>query len=510
MGYKEVDIRVPVHIQQSEIKSYIRKKVSIKDFSYSILLKSLDARNKKKICWQFRVGIRSDEIKGGVEPFPKQLEIPKSKTNLSVVVVGSGPAGIFSAKVLAEAGCKVTLIERGSPVLERKKAIQNFETTGQLDPINNYAFGEGGAGTFSDGKLTSRTKGISGEKNYIFSSFIDAGAPKEILYMTHPHLGSDNLLQVTQNLRQQFLNLGGEILFGTMLQKINCTGNKVVSIETNRGVLEAETFVLAIGHSAYETYTMLIHQGVEFQVKNFAVGMRAEHPQELINTAQWGVPKLPNVKAAEYRLTTKDSGNKAIYSFCMCPGGIVVPATAYENANIVNGMSLYLRNNQWANAAVVTGLHPDEMLNGKATPLSALKWLEKLEQSFYTFSKSYAAPAVLINDFLNDKVTSRFPSSSYPFDLLSADMSTLLPNRIINSLKEGLKSFSHKLRGYESGLLIGLESKTSSPVQVVRGNNLQATYKNLFIVGEGSGWAGGIVSSAADGIKASISILNNG
>ena len=234
--------------------------------------------------------------------------------------------------------------------------------------------------------------------------------------------------------------------------------------------------------------------------------MRAEHLQETINMAQWGTPKLPTVKAAEYRLTAK--AEKPVYSFCMCPGGFVVPATPYKHTNIVNGMSLYQRNSIYANAAVVVGAHPNELLGKTAMPLEALEWLEQLEASFYNYSHSYDAPAVQIADFMNKKPSNTLPDSSYPFNLVAADMEELLPPTIIAQLRNGLKSFSKKLKGYEEGILIGLESKTSSPIQVLRDKKtLFTNINNLIVAGEGSGWAGGIMSSAADGIRAAMSVL---
>jgi uncharacterized FAD-dependent dehydrogenase len=510
MGYKEVDIRIPVNISDVELKHFIGNKANLNHFSFHIILKSLDARNKKNICWQYRIGLQSDEIFGGEIPSYKSIEIPRKKYTQKAVVVGSGPAGIFSALVMALAGMSVTLIERGSQVHERKSKILEFEKNANFSESNNYAFGEGGAGTFSDGKLTSRTKSISLERNFIFKTFVEAGAPEEIIYMTHPHLGSDNLFSITQNLRQRFLDSGGEILFNTTFTDIQIQGNIVTSVITTKGSLQADFFVIAPGHSAFETYRMLIHRGIPFQIKNFAIGMRAEHPQELINKAQWGVSRLPGIKAAEYRLTSSDETKNPVYSFCMCPGGIVVPATAYKHTNIVNGMSVYLRNNFWANAAVVAGINPLEILGENATPLQTLDWLENLEQSFYSFSNSYKAPAVRIDDFLKDKTTLKLPQSSYPFGLIQADFTNLLPPKIIETLKSGLKNFTNKLYGYDQGVLIGLESKTSSPIQVVRDKeNFSAGYENFFIAGEGSGWAGGIVSSAADGIKIALSILKN-
>lgn len=509
MGYKEIEIKVDLKASGSEIRSIIAKKSGIKNFTYQVLRKSLDARNKRNIHWQYRVGVSSGNIKDGEKPEIPFIDIPRKNYESRALVTGSGPAGIFCALVLAEAGMKVTLIEQGSQVQKRKQGIEYFEAHAKLDENNNYAFGEGGAGTFSDGKLTSRTKGISKEKNYIFQSFIEAGAPGEIMYMTHPHLGSDNLFTMTCNLREKLINLGGEIIFDTKLENISVSGDYVVKAITGSGIIEAEHFVIASGHSSYETYKMLIRNKVPFRTKNFAIGMRAEHRQELINYAQWGVEKLPGLKAAEYRLTANDKVKKPVYSFCMCPGGVVVPATPYKHTNIVNGMSLYKRGNKYANAAVVAGVHPDELLGKQASPIEALEWLEALEHKFYLHSKSYSAPAVKIIDFINNRTSQKLKETSYPLGLSEADIYSLLPSAVTTSLKEGLLVFMRKLKGYEMGKLIGLESKTSSPVQVVRDKvTLLSGYFNLYVAGEGSGWAGGIISSAADGVRVALSILD--
>jgi uncharacterized protein len=502
MGYKEIDITIPVFLQHDELKSRIRKAARINNFSFQIIRKSLDARNKKKISWKYRIGILSDEINEGKADAVPDITPEFRKRRAHVVIVGSGPAGIFSALFLLLSGHKVTLIERGSTVDKRKEAIQSFENTGVFTPENNYAFGEGGAGTFSDGKLTSRTKSINRERNFIYNQFIKAGAPVEISYMTHPHLGTDNLYNITGNLRKYLLELGCQFHFDQMLVDLKTVNNKVVAVLTRGDKIEADYFILAIGHSAFETYRMLMRKEVPFRTKNFAIGFRAEHLQEIINKAQWGYTSLPGVSAAEYRLTSETSDKTPVYSFCMCPGGIVVPATAYEHTNVVNGMSYYKRNNPWANAAVVAGINLEKYLGRSVSPHETIDWLEKLESLFYEFSGGYNAPAATISSFIQGKNTGQLPQSSYPFSLIEADFRVLLPKGIIVPLVEGLTQFCNKLKGYETGIILGLESKTSSPIQALRDPVFMTTgYQNLYLAGEGSGWAGGIISSAADGLK---------
>ncbi|MBF0232226.1 MAG: FAD-binding protein, partial [Desulfamplus sp.] len=396
------------------------------------------------------------------------LEIPYRKREQKVLVVGSGPAGFFAAYVLQKAGFNTTLIERGADVKKRAASIKEFESTGYFNPVANYAFGEGGAGTFSDGKLTSRSKHISKEKQFVLSSYVQAGAPEEILYMAHPHLGSDNLKQIVKKLRKMFIDIGGTTLFETMLEDLIIKGGKVqgaltgssnssrcgsrasdnvsgsrtsknvsdprasdndhalmgttkneslmitdsskdfhINISKNPHVhmeIEADEIIIAPGHSAYETFRMLMEKGVQFRSKSFAIGCRVEHPQELINIAQWGRKSLPGVKAAEYRLTSKGDGQLPVYTFCMCPGGVIVPATAYESSNIVNGMSRYQRNGDFANAACVAGVNLSRLLSKDVEAAESLDWLEALEHKFYSYSDGYAAPFCTIQDFIDSKL----------------------------------------------------------------------------------------------------------
>ncbi|MBN1599827.1 MAG: hypothetical protein JW894_16145 [Bacteroidales bacterium] len=509
MGYKKIDIRLSVHDPHQELRKKISKKTGIKNFDYQIIKKSLDARNKKNICWQYCLGIISDEIKAGKEPCIESLEVPSEKKNLHVVIVGMGPAGIFSALYLLQSGCKVSLIERGSIVEKRQKSILRFEKEGVFDPSNNYAYGEGGAGTFSDGKLTSRTKNISKERNFIYNHLIDAGAPVEIFYLTHPHLGSDNLFKISKNIRKKLFDLGCEIFFDTRFTGLSIQNNKIKSIDTSAGQIEADKFIVTSGHSAYDTYRILINNNIKFKTKNFALGFRAEHKQEIINVAQWGIPEIPGIKAAEYRLTFNQDKDTPVYSFCMCPGGIVVPSTPFKHTNIVNGMSRYLRDNEFANAAVVAGFNIERFLKRKVLAEEALDWLEALENSFFRYTNSYNAPASAIQSFIAGKTSQALPQSSYPFELVEADFNELLPNAIIKSLKNGLTDFSHRLKGYESGIILGLESKTSALIQAERHpDHLYSNYENLYIAGEASGWAGGIISSAADGLKIAQKIIS--
>ncbi len=505
MGHKLISIKAPTLYNDDILRKLISGNLKISNFSWHIESKSLDARNKKNIHWLMRVAVVSDQIKEGEVPLKPELVIPFQKRNKQVIVVGSGPAGFFCSLVLQKAGFQTTLIERGSEVLKRNKAIGNFEAKGIFDPQNNYAFGEGGAGTFSDGKLTSRSKHISKERQFILSSYVDAGGPEEIGWMTHPHLGTDNLKNIVSNLRMKYQMLGGTILFETMLEDIKEKNGKVVEAMTSAGPIPVNALFIAPGHSAFETYRMLMRRGVAFRTKNFSIGSRMEHHQEVINLAQWGRKTLPGLKAAEYRISSPADGKHQVYSFCMCPGGVVVPATAYEHANIVNGMSYYKRDGMFANAACVAGIHPDELAGREVSPLEAIGLIEKLERQFYKFAGGFKAPSCSIQDFIDSRVRSDSLESSYPLGLKSAPLWELLPPVVENAIRKGLIDFSSKIKGFDTGNLIGLESKTSSPVQVIRGTTgLCNGFSNLFIIGEGSGYAGGIISSAADGVKAAM------
>jgi len=510
MGFKEFYIKLSTNYSENELRKFVRRKLRIRNFEYQILSKSLDARKKNNIQWQLKLLITSKELKGSMPEPPEGIDIPYKDRKKTVLVVGSGPAGFFAAYVLQKAGFGVKILERGSDVNKRARKIHDFETNGNFDQKGNYAFGEGGAGTFSDGKLTSRSKHISAEKQFILSSYVKAGAPEEIQYLAHPHLGSDNLKRIVQFLRNDFIDLGGELLFENCLADLQIKNKSVEFFNTEKGEMEADYYILATGHSAIDTSRMLINRGVSFRTKNFAIGSRMEHPQEIINLAQWGTPSLPGVKAAEYRLTSKTSDNHSVYTFCMCPGGIIVPATAFEERSTVNGMSLYKRNNYFANAACVASINLDNLLSKEVSPLEALDWLDNLERSFYNATKGYKIPACSIEDFLKQKNTGNFNrSTSYHLGTELMPLWELLPSQISEAIRKGLKYFCSRLIGFETGNIMGLESKTSSPIQILRDEHRRAEgIDNLFIVGEGSGYTGGIISSAADGIKAALSIIH--
>lgn len=509
MGYKEISLRLPTNYTEDQLRDTIKKTLHISNFNFHILNKSLDARQKRFIHWLIRVFVSSDELKGENPEIPSTIEIPSKKRKEKVIIVGSGPAGFFSAYVLQKAGFNTTIIERGCDVDTRDNGIKKFEETGTFDSKNNYAFGEGGAGTFSDGKLTSRSKRIGKEKQFILNCYIEAGAPKEIAYLAHPHLGSDNLKIIVKNLREIYQSIGGKVLFETEFTDIKSINGKVSQVVTNNDNLGADFLIVSTGHSAYETYRMLIDRGVKFRAKNFAIGSRIEHQQEIINFSQWGKKQLPGVKAAEYRLTSQTDETSSVYTFCMCPGGVIVPATAYKNKNIVNGMSLYKRNGEFANSACVASINPQKMFGDTVSAKQILDWVESLEHKFYDISKDYRAAICSITAFINKKEDNTSLTSSYKLGLNQVPLWELLPESVSNSLRNGLIDFTNKKKGFEIGNIMGLESKTSAPIQVLRDQTgLCEGFDNLYVAGEGSGYAGGIISSGADGIKVAMHIIN--
>ncbi|HRP02380.1 MAG TPA: FAD-dependent monooxygenase [Candidatus Kapabacteria bacterium] len=510
MGFSILEVNLRTDYATEDLVVAIQNKLNIKEFNYEILKQSLDGRSANDIHWQIRLGVSSDELKSGVAPEVEQLDIPNNKHKAKkVVIVGSGPAGIFASSILITAGYQVTLIEQGAEVYQRIKDVKHFEKTSELNERSNYAFGEGGAGTFSDGKLTSRTKSIGKERDYIIDKFIALGGPEEIKYFSKPHVGSNLLTKIVKNFRKELIDKGVEITFDNKMTSIYKQGTKITAIETEKGKITADYFIVATGHSAYEVFQSLVNIGVKFHLKDFAIGSRVEHPQELINKSKWRTESLPGVKSADYALTFSIPSKMSAYSFCMCPGGMVVSAPPYKGLNIVNGMSNYKRNYPFANSALVAGVNIQKLTGKNLDALQALDWLMNLERKFYDFTGSYKAPAVKVSDFMSKKITNTFGTTSYPFELVSAEYRELFPQIVIESIFNGIKEFSTKIRGFEEGVMMGLESRTSSPIQVERDNIKVAGFDNLYFAGEGSGLSGGIVSSAADGIKCAMDIANN-
>ncbi|MBK9339484.1 MAG: NAD(P)/FAD-dependent oxidoreductase [Rhodoferax sp.] len=442
------------------------------------------------------------------------------------VVVGFGPCGIFAALVLAQMGFKPIVLERGKPVRERTKDTWDLWRKHNLHPESNVQFGEGGAGTFSDGKLYSQIKDPRHLGRKVMQEFVKAGAPEDILFEAHPHIGTFKLVKVVENLRAQIIALGGEIRFQQRLTDVHIEDGKLQAI-TVLDVAKNETYqlpaqhvVLALGHSARDTFEMLHARGVYIEAKPFSIGFRIEHPQSIIDKARWGKHAgNPILGAADYKLVHHANNGRAVYSFCMCPGGTVVAATSEAGRVVTNGMSQYSRNERNANAGIVVGITPEDFPadhgqvdgNGKpydkSYPLAGMVLQRRLESHAYTLGGSnYAAPGQLVGDFLQDKASSALGNvePSYKPGVTLGSLHTALPSYAIEAIREALPAFGKKIKGFDmpDAMLTGVETRTSSPIKITRGEDYQSlNTKGLYPAGEGASYAGGILSAAVDGIK---------
>jgi len=458
-------------------------------FSYKIIKKSLDAR--KKPHYVYTIALDCSLEGDYIEP---SFELPKLNTSKRVAVIGYGPAGIFASLYLNRAGFDVTVFEQGECIEDRKKSVDKFIKTGKLNKTSNIQFGEGGAGTFSDGKLTSRSKNILGYE--VLKTLVKYGANEEILYISNPHLGTDNIQRIVTSIRQDSINNGVNINFRSLLSNIEINDN--IEITVNENMYEFDYLVLAIGHSSRSTFRMLEGK-LQMESKPFAVGFRIEHKQDFINKAQYGEY---NLGAAEYKLTHKSS-DRGIYSFCMCPGGVVVPAQTEEDTIVVNGMSYYSRDLENSNSAIVASIGPKDYGNDL---FSGMEFQEKIEKVAYSLTGSYRAPVQMTKDFINGVKSTEIGSikPTYPLGYELCDLSKIYPDYINDSIVEALKSFDRKIKMFSTGesILTGVETRTSSPIRITRNKDtFETSIENIYAIGEGSGYAGGIVSSAIDGIR---------
>ncbi len=495
------------------LKKKIQKILNINDnFKYEIYRKSIDARRGIVFNYQVLVDIDIDDkklskIKDAEKFQEKKYIIDPPYKEKTVTIIGFGPAGIFCGYILAKYGYKPVVVERGKDVENRQKDIEHFLETGELLENSNVQFGEGGAGTFSDGKLTARSKDF--RQREVLKILVENGAPEEIMYDQKPHIGTDKLIIVMKNMREYIKSKGGEVHFETTMLDIVEEDNTVKAIKTTKGEFASDEFVLALGHSARDTFYTLSKK-LEMENKPFAVGFRIEHPQSLVNLSQYKVEDS-SLPQASYMLTHQvEEYEKGVYTFCMCPGGYVINASSEKNHLCVNGMSFYKRDGRNANSAIICTI--DENLYGKNL-LDGIKFQREIEEKVFKLGgENYFAPVQRIEDFLENKTSTRVGNiipTVKPGYVLS-NLNDIYPEEITNSIKEAIINMDKKLHGFaiEDGILTAAETRSSSPVRILRNENLQSTkYNNIYPIGEGSGYSGGIVSSAIDGIKAAEKII---
>jgi uncharacterized FAD-dependent dehydrogenase len=485
--------------------------------------KSLDARRKNRIVYHYQIDVDVDDedivlkTKSSVASLSQPTSSPDPLAGLPIeqirfrhkpVIIGSGPSGIFTALTMAQAGQPCVVVERGEPVEKRIKTTNKLRSRGIFTPESNYCFGEGGAGTFSDGKLTcGRNHPLI---QFVFEQFVHHGAPGEILYDAKPHIGTDFLIRIAKNMRTKLERDGSEFHFGRRFVNFKTGGDsaRYLVVLDDGTEIPTDHLVIAVGHSARDTYEMLLEKGLAIVPKPFAMGARIEHPQEVVNKIQFGGCKL--LPAAEYKLAAQ-SGDRGIWTFCMCPGGHLMPTNAQAGHLAINGMSYHARKSGFANAAVVVNVLREDFFRGH--PLDGMRFQAKLErESFVAGGSNYHSPAQRLSDFLNGKDTKSKLTSTYRPGIANARLDKILPSFIGDALRLGIKDYDKKMRGYicNEGTIVGIESKTSSPISMMRGKDLQSvSHPGIFPAGEGAGFAGGIVSAALDGVKAGRAVLED-
>lgn len=518
------NLKIPLNAGEDEIKRIIAKKLRIKVekiSSFNVAKRSVDARKKDDICFVMSVDINllcdekslvkklhDSNICEKTQNDSRKIHTVKLNAKCRPVICGSGPAGLFAALYLSECGAKPIVIEQGADVDSRLEAIQKFKTTGILDTESNIQFGEGGAGTFSDGKLTTNTH--DERCSEVLKIFVENEAPEEILWQAKPHIGTDKLPNVIKNIRHRILEYGGEILFKTKLTDITVENNKIKSVTvTNKGTAQeipTDKLVLATGHSARDIFELLYRKGVNLTQKAFSIGVRIEHPRELIDASQYG--KFAGNKAlgaADYKLWCHLPSGRSVYTFCMCPGGEVVAAASEKDTVVTNGMSRFARNGINSNSAFLTNVETSDF--GSSHPLAGVEFQRKWERTaFECGGRNYSAPAQLVGDFIKGQASTGIGNvkPTYPLGVKMGDISACLPEFVSASLKDALPIFDSKLKGFAmpDAIMTGVETRSSSPVRIVRDEkNYQSNIQGLFPCGEGAGYAGGIVSAAVDGLR---------
>ena len=519
-------IKVDVHKNQDKIlRSQIISILHIKPeelVAYELVKRSLDARKKDRVVYIYTLDV---QVKGSARKVvehchnrnvtlaePNVYHVPQSGEGHLThrpVVVGAGPAGLFAALLLAEAGYQPILLERGKNVDERTADVEAFWKSGQLNGESNVQFGEGGAGAFSDGKLTTLIKDIRCRK--VLEVLVAHGAPADILYSHQPHVGTDVLKEVVKGIRERIIALGGQVRFEAKVTALILTDGQLNGVVINDSEqLYSEAVILAVGHSARDTFEQLIKQGIEVVPKAFAIGVRVEHPQEIISSSQYGrfAQYLP---PADYKLTHLAKNGRHVYTFCMCPGGVVVAAASEEGGVVTNGMSYHARAGENANSAVVVGVDPSDF--GSIDPLAGVAFQRHWERLAYELGGGrYQAPCQLLGDFLKDQPSQALGTiaSTYQPKVHFAPLKECLPDYVVEALKDAFVAFGRKIKGFDhpDAVLTGIETRTSSPIRILRNSQCQAVQVNgLYPCGEGAGYAGGIVSAAVDGLRVAEEII---
>ncbi len=504
-----------------QVRVRLCKLLRLKDkelLNFCLHRQSVDARNKSDVHFVCSYVVEAARTPCNATPYAPPQDVLLNETHqgegLNCIVVGAGPAGLFAALYLVQQGAHVTVVERGSDVTIRQAKVRSFFDGGPFDPDCNVQFGLGGAGTFSDGKLTT---GISSPLTHtVFNQFVRSGAPQSILTDALPHIGTDRLVDVVADMRNRIQQLGGTFLFDSPVENFLLDGGTVRGVVLRSGTkLSADAVLLACGHSARNLFELLHQMGAQLIFKPFAVGLRIEHTRSFINTAQYGAlfATHRDLPAASYKLVM-NAPSRSCYSFCMCPGGVVVAANSEPNTVVVNGMSAYARNAANSNSALVVNVTAQDMQDfgfGDG-PLAGVAFQRDLERKAYLLGGgNYLAPCQNVADFLRNRTSTAFDvAPSYPCGVGSANLRSLLPQPLSQTLCDALGYFDRKIAGFgTSGVLTGVESRTSSPVRIVRNDAFQSNLGNLYPIGEGAGYAGGIVSSAVDGLRVAMHIVQS-
>lgn len=511
------NVKIRANLEDREVIEFALKKYNIKPHeikSAYIFKRSIDARNKKDIYYNYAVDVelKVDRVIKGAnnveEDLYPQIDVLR-KSKAKVIIVGSGPAGLFSALTLVDNGISPIVIERGASVEKRVQIVDKFIRTGELNTRTNIQFGEGGAGTFSDGKLNTGNTSIFSRK--VLEEFVRFGAPREILYVAKPHIGTDNLVKIVKNMREYIISKGGEFRFETQVTDLIINKGKLVGIKCGEEEIKTDTVVLAIGHSARDTFKMILDKNITIVPKNFAIGARIEHLQKDINFAQYGDECNFELPPAEYKLVYHAKNGRVCYTFCMCPGGQVMASSSDEGTIVTNGMSKFARDGKNANSALLVEVRPEDC--GGTSPLAGMYFQEALEKkAFLMGGLNYYAPSQKVGDYLNNIATSSFGKvePTYKPGVMPSNLNELFPGFVNETLKEALVELDKKMHGFadEDAILTAVETRTSSPVQIVRDKNtFMSNVLGLYPCGEGAGYAGGIMTAAVDGIKVAIKIL---